>query len=157
MKVIYPVLCLLVLIGQSCNNQEPASTAGKDSLAVDTGTIPPPVPDTRCYAWRSGRDTVWLKVNFADTIATGELVYDFFEKDRNQGTIDGRLAGDTLLADYTFRSEGATSIRQVAFIISDTSALEGYGPVNEKNGRQFFRELKKLKFAGIGLKREPCQ
>nr|GFC68635.1 hypothetical protein [Tanacetum cinerariifolium] len=38
------------------------------------------------------------------------------------------MHGDTLVADYTFQSEGTTSIRQVVFLRRDIGFIEGFGP-----------------------------
>jgi hypothetical protein len=43
-----------------------------------------------------------------DLSVVGNLCYRFFEKDKNDGTVIGKLQGDTLIADYTFMSEGVT-------------------------------------------------
>ena len=67
-------------------------------------------------------------------------------KDRNAGTLTGQMRGDTLLADYTFRSEGVESVRQVAFLTQDAGFVEGYGPVREQNGRMTFTNPNTLIF-----------
>ncbi|WEK33696.1 MAG: hypothetical protein P0Y53_14485 [Candidatus Pseudobacter hemicellulosilyticus] len=156
MKAILPLLLVALAAGQSCNDGTASKEANRDTVELVTEPALPK-PDTRCYAWRNNKDTVLLKVTLTDTSASGDLLYNFFEKDDNNGTIQGVLRKDTLLADYTFQSEGTISVRQVAFVLSDSSAVEGYGGVDEKNGRQVFKDLSKLKFQGVGLKREPCQ
>ena len=37
------------------------------------------------------------------------MLYQLKEKDRNDGTLQGTINGDTLIADYTFSSEGMLS------------------------------------------------
>lgn len=68
-----------------------------------------------CYQYAANKDTIRLHVNRTGEKVSGTLLYSLYEKDRNQGTIAGTLKGDLLLADYTFQSEGMTSVRQVAF------------------------------------------
>jgi hypothetical protein len=69
-------------------------------------------------------------------------LFKFYEKDSNKGVIDGKLNGDTLLADYKFMSEGIQSTRQVIFLIKDSNATEGYGPMEEKRWENSFQRSK---------------
>jgi hypothetical protein len=68
----------------------------------------------------------------------GELTYYLREKDANRGTIVGTMKNDTLFADYTFQSEGKTSIREVAFIRRGDSLVEAFGEVEERDGKVVF-------------------
>jgi hypothetical protein len=62
-----------------------------------------------------------------------------------------------LTADYTFKSEGKSSTRQVAFLISDTGVTEGFGPMEEKDGKSIFIDLKSINFkTGIQYQKIPC-
>ncbi len=67
----------------------------------------------------------------------GHLVY---------GTILGKMAGDTLRANYTFMSEGKESNREVVFLRKGKIMIEAYGDVEEKEGKTVFKEPKKLYF-----------
>ena len=100
----------------------------------------------QCYAYRTETDTVRLMLQTTQPTVTGQLAYRYFEKDRNTGTIRGTMHGDTLLADYTFQSEGVTSVRQVAFLRRDTGFIEGFGPVAERGGRTVFTQPGTLHF-----------
>ena len=100
----------------------------------------------QCFAYRTETDTVRLTLQTTQPTVTGQLAYRYFEKDRNQGTISGQMHGDTLLADYTFLSEGTTSVRQVAFLRRDIGFVEGYGPVAERAGKTVFTALRTLHF-----------
>src|SRR5690242_109722 len=68
-----------------------------------------------CYRYATINDTIILKLIHVGESITGTLAYKLHEKDKNTGTITGSMQGDILVADYTFMSEGVTSIRQVAF------------------------------------------
>jgi hypothetical protein len=72
----------------------------------------------QCYAYRTDTDTV------------------------RRGT----MHGDTLLADYTFQSEGRQSVREVAFLRRDIGFVEGYGPVTEQQGKTVFKLPRTLHF-----------
>ena len=89
---------------------------------------------------------------------TGSLSYKFYEKDSNKGEIDGKLNGDTLIADYKFMSEGILSTRQVIFLIKDSTATEGYAAMEEKNGKMVFKNINTVDFTkGIVLRKTTCK
>jgi hypothetical protein len=100
----------------------------------------------QCYAHASATDTIRLTLQTTQPTVTGQLTYHYFEKDRNQGTISGTMHGDTLLADYTFQSEGTTSVRQVAFLRRDIGFIEGFGTVVEGQGKMTFRQPRALQY-----------
>ena len=76
----------------------------------------------------------------------GKLSYNIVGKDKNEGSLIGNMKGDTLIADYTFMSEGVSSIREVAFLQKDGAFIEGFGDVIEANGKFSFKDKTKLKF-----------
>jgi len=81
-----------------------------------------------------------------------------YEKDSNKGKLEGKLYGDTLIADYKFISEGIESIRQVAFLIKDSMAIEGYADIEQKDGKTVFKNLKSLDFKhGLSLTKIDCK
>lgn len=99
-----------------------------------------------CYQYAANKDTIRLRVNRTGEKVSGTLLYSLYEKDRNQGTIAGTLKGDLLLADYTFQSEGMTSVRQVAFKRKGNGWVEGYGDVTTKNDIVSFKNVDYLRF-----------
>jgi hypothetical protein len=100
-----------------------------------------------CYRYANERDTFHLKVIITDRLLTGSLVYDFGEKDKSEGIIRGQLKGDLLLADYTYRSEGTQSTRQVVFKYSSDTFTEGHGPTEMQNGKMVFSNIDSLYFS----------
>jgi hypothetical protein len=100
----------------------------------------------QCYAHLTATDTIRLTLQTTQPTVTGQLTYHYYEKDRNQGTISGTMHGDTLLADYTFQSEGTTSVRQVAFLRRDIGFIEGFGPVAERGDKMVFEKLGALQY-----------
>jgi len=56
-------------------------------------------------------DTIRLNLTQQGTDVSGPLAYLLTEKDSNTGTLSGQMRGDTLIADYTFQSEGEESVR----------------------------------------------
>ena len=111
-----------------------------------------------CYCFTTDRDTVYLVLDppMGGKI-TGELSYDFFERDGNIGFIEGRVHGDTLIADYTFLSEGMVSVREVGFLLAEDQVIEGYGDVDYVDGRMVFWHKDSLDFSnGLVMPRIPC-
>ncbi|MGI4763022.1 MAG: hypothetical protein ACRYF0_20080 [Janthinobacterium lividum] len=120
-------------------------------------TAAPTPAGPQCYAYRTETDTVRLTLQTTQPTVTGQLAYRYFEKDRNQGTIKGVMHGDTLLADYTFQSEGSQSVREVAFLRRDIGFVEGYGPVMEQGNKTIFKLPRTLHFdAKYTLLPVPC-
>ncbi|WP_221390733.1 lipocalin family protein [Dyadobacter sp. NIV53] len=110
-----------------------------------------------CYAYMGKKDTAFMHINIADSIVTGNLKYAIFEKDSNDGTLQGKLKNDTLLANYTFVSEGVESVREVVFLKKGDDWLEGFGEVEEKAGSVIFKDKTKLKFRnGMLFKMTEC-
>ena len=111
-----------------------------------------------CYIYATDRDTVYLVLAspVGDTI-TGELRYDFFERDGNIGFIEGQVRGDTLMADYTFLSEGMVSVREVGFLLGKDRVIEGYGDVEQVDGRMVFWHKDSLDFSnGLMMSQISC-
>lgn len=115
------------------------------------------IPQSGCYASLTGSDSIWLKVEVFPNVVTGVLNYNISGKDKNAGTFDGKLYGDTLVADYSFYSEGRLSVRQVAFLIKDSSVVEGYGDIQEQNGKFVFNNVSTIDFSkGLRLQKISC-
>ncbi|AMQ00404.1 hypothetical protein AY601_3539 [Pedobacter cryoconitis] len=137
----------------ACTNKTTAQKV--DSLAT--------TPDTNaskakvCYAYIKNKDTVSLSLITTGNAVAGNLNYNFYEKDKNAGTITGIIKGDTIIADYTFQSEGSTSYRQIAFVKKGDQLLEGYGPTQEADGRTVFTNLAGLKYGDITLSPVACK
>ena len=133
----------------ACHEQASQSAGQQPTTATDANSTTPAGP--QCYAYTVGKDTVRLTLQTTQPTVTGQLTYNYFEKDRNQGTIQGTMHGDTLLADYTFQSEGTTSVRQVAFVRQGQGFIEGYGDIAERNGKTVFEKPHALQFDAKNL------
>jgi hypothetical protein len=111
-----------------------------------------------CYEYIQGKDTIQANLLVQSKAVTGDLIYKIFEKDKNVGTIIGTISGDTLIANYTFISEGQKSEREVAFLRKNKSLIEGYGESEMKENKMIFKEKQKLNFTGnIVLNEIPCK
>ncbi|MBE9461039.1 lipocalin family protein [Dyadobacter subterraneus] len=111
-----------------------------------------------CYQFAAKQDTAFLHINVTDNIVSGDLEYHLFEKDSNKGKLKGKIIGDTLVADYTFLSEGTTSVRQVVMIKKDNNYIEGFGDVQEMDNKMSFVNRAKLSFKnGLIFKKTNCR
>ncbi len=143
--ILMKVITILLIGGllTSCNTQE-----------KNTEKTSPQQEDTKqpssmnCYRYASETDTITLKVIHVGKDITGTLVYSLKEKDKNKGTIQGRMKGDILIADYTFLSEGIQSTRQIAFKLTDNFFIEGYGESYTNNEKVYFTNTDSLTFNG---------
>jgi len=115
--------------------------------------------DTACFIYAGREDEVFMQlVPAGEGRFRGMLQYDLNYKDRNDGTLEGSLDGDKLVAEYTFRSEGLTSVRQVVFRKEGDTWVEGYGETVEAAGKQTFKDINALKYnTAIRLKPVSCR
>lgn len=110
-----------------------------------------------CFVYKMKKDSAFMHINVADSIVTGELSYALFEKDRNQGKIEGKMIGDTLLVKYKFVSEGTESIQEAAFLKKGSGWVQGFGEVKDTAGVMTFKDRSRLQFKkGLLFKRVKC-
>jgi len=163
MKKTILLLNALAILAISCNSEKKEEQRNDSTsiTATDT-TLVPTVPVeqkvTECYVYIKNRDTATLKINTENEELTGDLSYKLFEKDSNKGTIAGEMKGDTVIAEYTFDSEGMRSVRDIVLLKKDGKFYEGYGDVEERNGKIVFKNRSKLKFGdAIVFSKTDCQ
>ena len=152
MKQIF-ALPVIVLLLSACNNNSTESTTAP--VVAEEKKIP---REHRCNVYTSAKDTINLHLQISGNIVTGDLAYNYFAKDKNTGTIQGNMKGDTLFAEYKFMSEGTESIREVVFLKKENDFVEGYGEAEEKNGKMIFKNTSGLNFNNnLFLKNVPCE
>lgn len=143
---------LICIIFGSCQkeNKKPIETAAPEATALVNGKA--------CYIYAKSRDTITMSLVMNANNANGELVYDFNEKDRNEGTFSGIFIGDTLFADYNFNAEGQSSVREAIFLRNGDILTEGHGEMEERDNKMVFRNPKKVRFddKSIILTRTDC-
>ncbi|MFO7259079.1 MAG: hypothetical protein DIU61_015370 [Bacteroidota bacterium] len=91
-----------------------------------------------CYSYATPDDSIMLRLSQRGDAVEGELTYYLKEKDANRGTLEGTMHNDTLFAEYTFQSEGVTSVREIAFIRRGNALVEAFGEVEERDGKFVF-------------------
>lgn len=141
MRVISALIISICLF--AC--QQRTKVTGEKDKNDTTANIP--LAEQMCYAYIKGKDTARLTLITTGSISTGELNYKWFEKDKNTGSIEGEMRGDTLIAYYTFNSEGQQSVRQVVFLKKGNQFLEGFGEIEERDGKMQFKDLKRVDFS----------
>lgn len=148
---------VLITVFAACNPTGQTSSAGEDSTS--TAVAPAvTIKGPRCFEQQNASDTFLMQLRITDAGVEGDLKYGFKEKDSNTGQFAGVMYGDTLLADYHFMSEGTTSVRQVAFLITDSTATEGYGDMEDKDGKMIFKNSRLLTFGkGVVMKKTACK
>ena len=135
----------------SCNTSPTRNSAldTKKSASDSTFNI--------CYSSVAKKDTVLLNAHMSGDSITGSLGYKLYEKDQNNGSILGKMYGDTLRAMYTFMSEGKSSVRQVAFLKQNDDFVELYGNSKMEDGKMVFENRSTLKFSdAMALQKESC-
>lgn len=151
MKLPLLISAFLIITIASCTSENKSKEGDStEVIAVDT-TFTATTPEegsSDCYIYTNNRDTASLKLNIAGEELTGELDYKLYGKDSNTGKIAGEMKGDTIIAEYTFDSEGMRSVREVVFVRKDDGNIyEGMGEVIEKNGKMAFKNRSALKFS----------
>ncbi|KIA92962.1 hypothetical protein OC25_14755 [Pedobacter kyungheensis] len=143
MKNIFAILAIALFA--SCQGGTAKKTQAKiDSAIVSNASTPENA--VACYQYIKNRDTATLTVKTAGNQVSGSLGYNLYEKDKNSGTFSGLVKGDTLIADYTFHSEGKISVREIALLKQGDKLIEGFGDVEEIKGNVKFKDITKLKF-----------
>ena len=149
-KVI--VVFVFVSFFISCKKEKDASLPVTEEVVAEA--------KSECYSSIKSKDTITMDLKIdKDLSIVGNLCYRFFEKDKNDGTVVGKLQGDTLIADYTFMSEGVTSMRQVVFVKKGNTYVEGFGDITtDSSGKVTYKDLKTLKFGdSVVLTKVNCE
>lgn len=155
MKTLF--LCLVATGMLASCNTKTSQTQEKAEAPTSAAEAATPAGTASCYAYVGNKDTITLRITAMGNTVNGDLVYSLFEKDKNNGTIQGEMRGDTLLAYYRFMSEGTESVRQVAFLKSGDILTEGYAAVKQEGGRTVFEKTRDLKFTGnLALRKTTC-
>lgn len=157
-------LLLLLIIGTffiSCNNKssdqskEGSKSSSKEESYKNNTADSRPAPD--CYRYIGAKDSIYLQLSDVYGTMTGLLLFKYYQKEEILGTLKGKMTGDVLIADYSFRSDDRMASRQVAFKKQGNDLIEGYGDEAEVNGVTVFKDIKMLKYDETRvLKKVPC-
>ncbi|WPO77344.1 MULTISPECIES: hypothetical protein [Flavobacterium] len=146
MKRVLAITTLVLTVLISCKKATDTEPVQIEPKAPKDAELVEPAGD-QCYASRQNGNVVLISFNVnSHQEVNGKLSYNLTGKDKNDGTLVGNMKGDTLIGDYTFLSEGVSSVREVVFLQKDGALIEGYGDVVSTNDRVTFKDKSKLKF-----------
>lgn len=137
----------------ACNQSEKkADTAKKDSIINQT-----------CYAASFDKDTATMIVKtLASGKITGSLLVKYGAKPENNGKIEGKFSGDTLLVDYRFNTGGDTTkafTNPLAFLKKEGKLIMGVAQIETTLGKSYFVKGKPINYeAGkFTFEEVPCK
>ncbi|HTD93059.1 MAG TPA: hypothetical protein VK644_04580 [Chitinophagaceae bacterium] len=136
-----------------CNNgggkdiQVKDTTALADSQsAISTTTATMDTTISGCYSMINKRDTAALQLEVRGGDASGTLSYNFYQKDRNDGSFQGEVGEGLVHGYYLFHSEGVMSVREVAWKVKDQRLWPAMGEMKEQNDSMLFVNPSKLNY-----------
>lgn len=157
MKPYFAAAALLAMISCQQSGSNTSQTEAKDSSAAtpSTATV---AAGPQCFTRISGKDTSYLQFENNNELISGQLEYRLFEKDRNQGTISGAIHNNILEAQYSFMSEGVTSVRPVVFKLENDQLFEAIPSSVDNQGIPVFdKDPAKLKFEETAFVKGDCK
>ncbi|RTY74558.1 hypothetical protein [Flavobacterium sp. LS1R10] len=129
----------------SCHKSKQLEEAASPNVSIEKDVKESILEECYTGVIKNDSISVILKIE-NEQYVSGKLRYNFYEKDKNNGTLVGEIKGDTLYAAYTFMSEGLVTVRQVVFLKKGNTYVEGYGDVVDNKGKVTFKDRKQLKF-----------
>lgn len=133
MKTALKIIAITVGILIICGIVYQVSTR-KNRASQDQNVV---LNDVRgCYVATLGKDVYTLTIGSQTGKSFGgTLSFKNYEKDSSSGDYVGTYNDGILLGDYSFNSEGMTSLMQVIFKKSGNDFVRGYGDVDETGTR----------------------
>ncbi|GGG34220.1 hypothetical protein GCM10010976_02430 [Bizionia arctica] len=150
--------CILALFFNCKNNEEKPDEIIIDETIEEAEVISPNLHNLQigCYLYKENGNMINLDITKNDNPVEGFLTYSLKEKDKNIGVFKGQLEGDKLVGNYTFKSEGKESTRQVAFVLKVNQLIEGYGELNEEG--TMFKDINAINYSSTTpLTKSVCQ
>ena len=147
MRLVLLICCIFLL---SCNNDSETTTivtennAGENSVQESTTAIN---KVDGCYMRILKRDTMLLHLQQNGNTVSGKMNFDNYEKDGSAGTVSGILENDIVKLWYNFQSEGMNSVMELYFKVSDSTMIQGVGPMDNKADTAYFTDHSKIDFA----------
>lgn len=133
-KLMIVVLMFSILMGckDNAKKEDPASQPNMEVTITETTEESVNNLDLGCYEYfTEGNDLKMEITKIEGDAVSGNLLYSYDGKDKNEGTFFGHLHGNQLLGSYTFMSEGIQSIREVVFLVGKDHLIEGFGELND--------------------------
>lgn len=129
-KLIVLIITAGTLFLQSC------SSGNGPKAAADTAFV------KSCYLSVDGKDTAVMTIKTFSKTIEGNLVFNFYKKDKNNGNIKGAFRGDTLFVDYGFQvgSKESWYKNPLVFLKKDGKLIMGIGKMQTTMGKTYFRK-----------------
>ncbi len=121
----------------SCNSNTKQSTNNTDTTTEIKKTTS--IIENQCFEYQKNGFTADVKLNFRGDSVSGQMQNLNAEKDSNFGKLAGVLKDNIIIADYEFQSEGQISTMQVQFKMEDGKLMQGFGEMEDKNGKMVFK------------------
>src|SRR4030095_2723148 len=161
MKLALSLLLFISIVSYSCktnaSDESKETTSGKPSVEIKNQKSSA-ARNSECYSFFGTKDTVYLQL--IDTYGTlaGFLVYKHQGKPNVVGSLQGKMKGNLLFADYTFKTQaGETAVRQIVFKKEGDAFFEGYGRVNFSPGKVAYDDVNTLEYNPVmAIKKIPC-
>lgn len=151
---LIPVAASLLAFA-ACNQPAKQDTSG-DSITVPETTAP--LTGQNCFIKTIGQDTFFLKLNIDGANATGDLVYNFYEKDDSKGAIKGTIENNIFHGSYEFSSEGVITTQPVIFKLEGNKAYEAVADSITDQGTPVFPDNNgKVKFDPEPYSKTACK
>ncbi len=137
----YSVIFIFIAFSAiSCKKENVQKISENPSAEINKGKS--------CYLAVIGKDSVALSLNQSGDDLSGEINYNFFEKDKSSGTFIGIRSGDTLKLQTKTLGEGRTTYTDVNLLEKDGKLHEGVGEVQQINDSTFaFVEPAKIDYS----------
>jgi len=157
MKADSGILLGVILLIGSCNDEGKTSSSVQLDSANITKTAGADTAVSGCFSQVVRNDTALLQVENNKGNVTGVLTYNYYQKDRNDGTLQAEQTGDIIKGWYLFKSEGIMSVREVSWKINGNELWPAVGELAEKNDTAVFAQPDKLKYDSTNAFRKvPC-
>ena len=138
-KIIYLVFAAFPFVYACNSSDKKAETAKLYSLISET-----------CYASSFEKDSAAMILKtMASGKVTGSMLIKYGDKPQNNGKIDGKFHGDTLLVDYRFNT-GTDSTKAftnpLAFLKKDGKLIMGVAQIETTLGKSYFVKGKPINY-----------
>lgn len=91
-------------------------------------------------------DSAYLNINVKDTTINGVLEYNWNLRNDDTGTVVGVYRDSLLYVNYSFESEGITSVKEVIFKYRQGQLFQAFGELDQRNDTVIFRDRGLLQF-----------
>ncbi|WP_235528547.1 hypothetical protein [Pedobacter sp. Leaf194] len=138
-KFAYLVFAIVPFVYACSSSDKKTETTKADSVINQT-----------CYASAFEKDSAAMIVKtMASGKVTGSLLIKYGDKPQNNGGLDGKFHGDTLLVDYRFNTGGDTTkafTNPLAFLKKDGKLIMGVAQIETTLGRSYFVKGKPINY-----------